>query len=193
MIHKSYDHQNSKYKHMKKTLLLLSALLFLSIATANALDKKPTEHINQESPGDSIRLAELDRYWAKVSQTVKEGDFEGYSALYHKDAVVIFATGKNKISNSIEVALANWKQGFIDTKAGKKQDNVEFRFSQRIGSETTAHESGIFYFTSFESGKEEIKELVHFEMLLVRGKDGWYSLMEYQKSKASQEEWDALK
>jgi len=178
---------------MKKTLLLLSALLSLSIATANAKDKKPTVHINQELLGDSIRLAELDRYWAKVSQTVKEGDFEGYSALYHKDAVVIFATGKNKISNSIEVALANWKQGFIDNKAGKKRDNVEFRFSQRIGSETTAHDTGIFYFTSFESGKEEIKELVHFEMLLVRGKDGWYSLMEYQKSKASQEEWEALK
>ena len=178
---------------MKKTLLLLSALLSLSIATANAKDKKPTVHINQELLGDSIRLAELDRYWAKVSQTVKEGDFEGYSVLYHKDAVVIFATGKNKISNSIEVALANWKQGFIDNKAGKKRDNVEFRFSQRIGSETTAHDTGIFYFTSFESGKEEIKELVHFEMLLVRGKDGWYSLMEYQKSKASQEEWEALK
>lgn len=178
---------------MKNPVLLLSALLFLSIATANAEDKKPSAHINQELAGDSIRLAELDRYWAKVSQTVKGGDFEGYSALYHKDAVVIFATGKNKISNSIEVALANWKQGFIDTKAGKKRDNVEFRFSQRIGSETTAHETGIFYFTSFESGKEEIKELVHFEMLLVRGKDGWYSLMEYQKSKASQEEWEALK
>lgn len=178
---------------MQKPLLLLSTLLFLSVATANAVDKKPTEHIKQELSGDSIRLAELDRYYAKVSQTVNEGDFEGYTALYHKDAVVIFATGKNKTSNNIEVALANWKQGFIDTKAGRKRDNVEFRFSQRISSETTAHDTGIFYFTSFENGKEAIKELVHFEMLLVRGKDGWYSLMEYQKSKASQEEWESLK
>ena len=179
---------------MKKTLLLISTLLFVGIAPTLSKEKNPTAPTNLELAGDSTRLAELDRYWANVSQTVKDGDFEGYSATYHKDAVVIFATGENKISHSIENALANWKQGFIDTKAGKKRDNVEFRFSQRIGSETTAHETGIFYYTSFDSNNnQKVKEFVHFEMLLIKRENGWIGLMEYQKSKASQEEWDALK
>ena len=32
---------------------------------------------------------ELDAYWAEVSRTVAEGDFEGYAALYHEDAVLV--------------------------------------------------------------------------------------------------------
>ena len=33
---------------------------------------------------------ELDDFWAEVSRTVAEGDFDGYAATYHPDAVVIF-------------------------------------------------------------------------------------------------------
>ena len=32
---------------------------------------------------------ELDAYWAEVSRTVEEGDFEGYAELYHPDAVLV--------------------------------------------------------------------------------------------------------
>ncbi|WP_430905349.1 hypothetical protein, partial [Maribacter flavus] len=68
---------------------------------------------------DSLRIADLDTFWAEVSSTVREGDFEGYKATYHEDALVVFTTRENKSSISITKELSNWKQDFIDTKAGK--------------------------------------------------------------------------
>jgi hypothetical protein len=146
------------------------------------------------TPADSIRIAELNQYFAELSRTVREGDFEGYKATYHQDAVCVFTTGEKKRSTPIDVQLALWKPGIDDTKAGKTKNNVEFRFSQRIGDTTSAHETGIFYFTSIDkNGKVLATGGVHFEILLVKRNGVWLALMEYQKSKATQEEWDALK
>lgn len=93
----------------------------------------------------------------------------------------------------ITKALASWKQGFNDTKMGKTEDSVEFRFSQRIGDETTAHETGIFIFKSNDSnGKVITKKFIHFEMLLVKRNNAWQALMEYQKSEATEEAWELL-
>jgi hypothetical protein len=143
---------------------------------------------------DSIRIAELNQYWKEVSRTVREGDFEGYKATYHKDAVCVFTTGKNKRTASIDAQLALWKKDFVDSKSGKTTNNVEFRFTQRVGDSTTAHETGMFYFASVDKeGKVLSGGAVHFESLLVKRNGTWLALMEYQKVKATQEEWNALK
>ena len=179
---------------MKKILFFITTILFVSVGSTKASNPEYRTLIEMESPADSTRLAELDQYWAKLAKTVQEGDFEGYKALYHKDAIVVFASGKNKISMPIEKALSAWKKGFADTKEGKQIDKVEFRFSQRIGDETTAHETGIFIFSSTDNnGKVKGKYIIHFEMLLEKKENEWDALMEYQKSEATQEEWDALK
>ena len=86
--------------------------------------------------GDTARLKELDAFWSKVSRTVREGDFEGYKDTCHADGVLV--TGGKKSSQPLAKALARWRQEFLDTKAGKLKANVEFRFSQRLGDETTA-------------------------------------------------------
>lgn len=168
-------------------------LLTLSIAIVSARDNKNNSSGKMVIPNDSLRLAELDNFWAEVSRTVHEGDFEGYAATYHEDAVVVFTTGDNKTSVAIAKALANWRQGFIDTKEGKTKPNVEFRFSQRVGDENTAHETGIFSFQSNDaSDTTNPKRFIHFEALLVKRDNTWLMVMEYQKSKATQEEWDVL-
>ncbi|MFK7923837.1 MAG: hypothetical protein AB8H47_17895 [Bacteroidia bacterium] len=169
-----------------KQVLLLTAMVLLTAFETITEDNT----IKQEEP---IRIVELDQYWTELSRTVKEGDFEGYSAGYHEDAVIIFASGKNKSSVPISKALAGWKQGFEDTKAGKTNASVAFRFSQRIGDETTAHETGIFNYTTYDkSGKVTGAYPTHFEMLLVKRDGKWLGLMEYQKSTATQAEWEAL-
>lgn len=175
---------------MQRLTLYCSLLLLACMVTTLA-----TSQIHKtKSSTDSIRLAELDQYYKEVSRTVREGDFEGYKATYHKDAVCVFTTKEAKYTKSIEEQLAIWKPGINDTKAGKVKSNVEFRFSQRVGDPTCAHEIGIFYFTSIDkNGKVLASGGVHFEMLLVKRNGVWLSLMEYQKSKATQEEWDALK
>jgi enamine deaminase RidA (YjgF/YER057c/UK114 family) len=144
---------------------------------------------------DLLRIAELDQnYWGEISRTVKEGDFEGYKATCHDNAVLVATAGKNKRSEPMTVALGRWKQGFIDTKQGKQMDQVSFRFSQRIGSETTAHETGIFHFSSHDTTGKVLSDVyVHFEELLVKQGDRWLCMMEFQKSNATKAEWDALK
>lgn len=179
---------------MKQILLLSAIVLLAGFVTIDESKPQSNNQLQLASPKDSIRLTELDQYWTQLSKTVEEGNFEGYKASYHEDAVVIFASGKNKMSVPISKALAGWEQGFADTKAGKINASVAFRFSQRIGDETTAHETGIFNYTTYDSsGKVSGTYPTHFEMLFVKRNGVWYGLMEYQKSDATQEEWEALK
>jgi len=140
--------------------------------------------------GDAATLKELDGFWAEISRTVREGDFEGYKATCHSDGVLV--SGTKKTSEPLAKVLERWKQDFVDAKSGKTKVNVEFRFSRRIHDETTAHETGIFMYSSVEPDGSVKKDYIHFEELLVK-RNGWKTLMECQKSKATPEEWDALK
>jgi hypothetical protein len=142
---------------------------------------------------NEARLAELDRYWVEVARAVSTGDFEGYKATCHKEGVLV--SGVKKHSEPLSDALKRWEKEFASTKSGKLMATVEFRFSQRIGGNTTAHETGIFQYSTVNSEGKRQDEYIHFEGLLVKDKDDgkWKILMEYQKSKASMDEWKALK
>jgi hypothetical protein len=140
---------------------------------------------------DKVRRAELDAYWAEVSRAVSEGDFEGYRATCHEEGVLV--SGSRMNSQPLSAALARWKKDFDATKAGKINANVEFRFSQRFGDDTTAHETGIFRYSMVDAVGKSTDDYIHFEGLLVKKNGKWKILMEYQKSKATLEEWKALK
>lgn len=131
--------------------------------------------------------AELDAFWDEVSRTVESGDFEGYSATYHPDAVVIFGDTTQPIS----AALAGWEAGFEDTLTGLVEAYVHFRFSERRNDATTAHETGIFRYETATPADDGSVQYVHFEALLVK-RDGWEMLMEFQRGPATEAEWAAL-
>lgn len=135
-------------------------------------------------------LGKLDAYWAEVSRAVGAGDFEAYVATCHKEGVLV--SGSKGSSQPLSEALARWKEEFMDTKAGKIKAGVEFRFGQRFHDETTAHETGMFLYSKTNADGEATQEFIHFEALLVKRAGEWKILMEYQKSKGSKEDWDAL-
>ncbi len=137
-----------------------------------------------------MQVVERDAFWAEISRSVGAGDFEAYAASCHPDGVLV--SGTKSLSSPLSVALARWEKEFVATKAGKMKASVEFRFSQRLGDETTAHETGIFLYSSTVADGTPTAELIHFEQLLVKQNGRWKTVMEYQKSKASQKEWDAL-
>ena len=139
---------------------------------------------------DDVLPADQDAFWAEVSRSVAEGDFEGYAATYHADAILV--SGRSQTSYPISQALGGWKQGFMDTKAEKMKAGVEFRFTQRLNDESTAHETGIFHYWAHVEGGERSDSYIHFEALLVN-KQGWKMMMEYQKAAATVEEWNAAK
>ncbi|SHM41723.1 hypothetical protein SAMN04488057_101386 [Cyclobacterium lianum] len=138
---------------------------------------------------DAGRMAELDAFWNEVSRTVAEGDFEGYAHTFHKEATLV--SGISGVAYPIAKALSGWKRDFDTTKSGERKSSVAFRFNRRLGDSTTAYESGIFHY-SFEVNGEKQGYYIHFDGLLV--KEGtWKMMMEYQKSPATKDEWEALK
>lgn len=178
---------------MKRIQLITILVLIFNTGITNANDINKAFFTEMETLNDSIRIAEINKYWVELTRTVKEGDFEGYKAAYHDDAIVVFTYDNNSASVKIMTALEGWKQGFIDTKSGKVKSDVKFRFSKRVGNNDTAHETGIFHYTSIdENGKELANLMIHFEMLLLKRNGSWIGMMEYQKSSATQEEWDSL-
>jgi ketosteroid isomerase-like protein len=140
---------------------------------------------------DNDRIEELDRYWAALAKTAKEGDFEGMKSLYHQDAVVVKKDTTFAVSEAFRI---RWKKEIMEVKNGKRANALEFRFSKRIGDETTAFETGIYHYTSIETstGNTLGDGYTHFETLLVKVSDQWVALMEYQKAKATEEEWESL-
>ena len=175
----------NKFTFSSLLLLLFSGQIAMAIAKSNL----PLDNTNK----DSARIAELDRYWERLNNAVMEGDLEGFKNCFHEDAVIVFASGENKTSVPIATALEFWKEAFKSTNEGKNTVNIAFRFSQRIGNETTAYESGIFINTFTDSiSKKSSKAIIPFDMLLVKRNNQWYAMMEHQKPFATQEEWDAL-
>lgn len=164
---------------MVKLLKISVALVAVALLLTRAFS---TSGVAQTTPGT------LDAFWAELSRTVVEGDFEGYSATYHEDAVLVSVLSRT--SYPITQALEDWKQGFDDTEAGTIKANVEFRFTQRISDATTAHETGIFHYSALDADGQGSDQYVHFEALLVN-KGGWKMVMEYQKAMATPEEWEA--
>ena len=162
--------------------LIRSSAIFLAMAVSA---------MSFAAEDDAARITELDAYWSAVSQAVATGDFEAYAATFHPDAVLV--SGTSKTSYPISQALAKWKSGFEDTQQGKLQAKVEFRFSQRLGDANSAHETGIFHYsTKTEDGKETSAH-IHFEALLVKKEGKWLALMEYQKSVATEQQWLSLR
>jgi len=141
-------------------------------------------------PDETARLAEMDAYWTEVSRCVNEGDFDGYKATFHEDAV--YVSGTNGEAYPISDALTRWKPDFTTTKSGKIKASVEFKFSTRLGDGTTAHETGIFHYTSVDADGVENSYYIKFEALLVK-QGTWKAMMEYQKSEATEEDWNNLK
>jgi len=133
-------------------------------------------------------LAELDAFWAGISTAASAGDFDAMASAYHDDAVLVSeARGK---SVPIAEALAGWKPGIDATRNGEMSASVEFRFTDSLNDENTAHQTGIFRYEESRPGSEPSVVYIHFDALLVR-QDGWKMLMEYQKEPATESEWAA--
>ena len=147
-------------------------------------------NVYAEEKASTSRLDELDKYWNEVSRAVAAGDFEAYKATCHSEGVLV--SGSKKTSHSLSDALARWKQGFENTRRGKMKAAVAFRFSQRLGNETTAHETGMFAYSTEDAEGNRTREFIHFEALLVKRGGKWLILMEYQKTVGTKQEWDAL-
>ena len=140
--------------------------------------------------GDKI-LDEIDIAWGKIKNTISSGDFRSFKSSYHRDAVLV-----NGISNKcypIRKAFDGWKQGFMDTKAGVLDANLELKFSRRVFDSSTAHEIGIFHYYTINKEGKKTDSYVHFESLWIKKQNKWFILMENQISRKDKEEWDKFK
>ncbi len=159
-----------------KSALLSFAFLFLA-STA-------------KSDEESARLKELDAFWDTISKAVKTGDFASYQQTCHPEAILV--SGSKKTAYPLAQALRRWKTEFDNTRLNKRTSTVSFRFQKRYGSATSAHESGMLFYSFQDQNKELSKTYIHFEALLTKKNGHWLLIMENQKSTGTQEEWEAL-
>lgn len=132
--------------------------------------------------------AELDELWARVVQSVRTGDPDLYLSTYHPDA--IFVSARRGISRTVAEDVAANRDAWRATAEGRAERDLEFRFTRRIHGETSAHESGIFRYSSVEDGDRRIAT-IHFTAALVKVDGVWLQLLEYQDSDATDAEWEA--
>jgi hypothetical protein len=140
---------------------------------------------------DSVTL-ELDAFWAEVSRTVAEGDFEAMRATYHPDGVWEGVNPANRRIQSLSAPFPGAETGFVSTRAGEQVPGVEFRFSSRLHDSTTAHEVGMAHYWVTPRGGERSDSYGLLDSYLVKKDGRWMILVEIQRWGMSKEEWDAL-
>jgi len=159
---------------LRRALILLLPLLALVPLQANA----------------QVTI-ELDSLWAEVAQSVATGDPDLYLSTYHPDG--IFVSARRGITRTVAEDVEANRAAWDDTREGRARRSVEFRFSERLNNQTSAHEVGIFRYASTEADGTTRVALIHFEAALVK-KDGvWLQLLELQTSDATEVEWEELR
>ena len=133
-------------------------------------------------------VAELDALWERVAQSVRTGDPDLYLSTYHPDA--IFVSARRGISRTVVNDVEANREAWRATAEGRAERDVEFRFTRRINDESSAHELGIFRYTSVENGTRTVVT-IHFSAALVKVGGEWLQLLEYQHSDATDAEWEA--
>ena len=140
-------------------------------------------------PAHAQIVTELDDLWARVAQSVATGDPDLYLSTYHPDA--IFVSARRGITRTVAEDVEANRAAWDDTREGAARRSVQFRFTERLHSQTSAHEVGIFRYASTEADGSTRVVLIHFEAALVK-KDGvWLQLLELQTSDAAEAEWEA--
>ena len=135
-------------------------------------------------------INELNAAWNKLEQTVSNGDFRSFKSVYHRDAVLV--NGISKSSYPIKKAFEGWQQGFTDTKSGEITAHLDVKFSERIFDEFSAHETGVFHYYTINKKGQQSDTYIHFESLWVKKNNRWIMMMEYQKSRSDETEWNTL-
>ena len=135
-------------------------------------------------------INELNAAWNKLEQTVSNGDFRSFKSVYHREAVLV--NGISKSSYPIKKAFEGWQQGFTDTKSGEITAHLDVKFSERIFDEFSAHETGVFHYYTINKKGQQSDTYVHFESLWVKKNNRWIMMMEYQKSRSDETEWNTL-
>ena len=135
--------------------------------------------------------AEIDALWGRVAEAVATGDPDLYLSTYHPDA--IFVSLRRGVTRTVQEDVEANRAAWRETREGRAQRSVEFRFTERLHAENSAHEIGIFRYASTEADGSTRAVLIHFEAALVRKDGAWLQLLELQKSDATEAEWEAAR
>lgn len=142
---------------------------------------------SQAPPATSSQ--ELDReIWSVLIATVATDDIAGMGRLYLPDAVLV----SPKATTPIKQTLERWGRDMVAARAKGNRARVEFRFTQRLDSATTAFDSGLFKYTVIENSGASSSQYYPFEILLAKIDGQWRILMERQFAEVSQDAWDKL-
>ena len=156
----------------------LPGLALTILCTANALGQV-----------DST-VVELDLFWAEVVRTVTEGDLAGARATYNPDAITSSVGPNGRGIFRVYDREQNVERNNL-VRSGEIVRGLEFKFTDRLHSETEAHEIGMFHFWTQEKDKGRQDVYGRVEAFLIK-EDRWMMTVENQDWTASKSEWDEL-
>ncbi|MDX1389604.1 MAG: hypothetical protein R3344_10470 [Acidobacteriota bacterium] len=136
--------------------------------------------------------AELDAFWAEVSRTVAESDFEGMEAIYHPDAIFLGFDSDAPDTHHV-MTIADYLEPFRDSGDEEQTSGVEFHFATRVHDERSAHEVGLFHYWVEAAGQERFDHYGTAEAYLVKKDGRWLVLVEIQRAPSTEEAWNALR
>ena len=136
-----------------------------------------------------VQAQDADDVYIETTRTVEQADFDGMAAAYHKDAILVSATGTKPIGD----VMVRWRREGEANAAAGGTASVSFRFSSHQHGQATAFDKGIFKYWAQDKDGTRKTAMIHFEGLLIKRDGKWLWLMEHQMHAATQAQWDALK
>jgi hypothetical protein len=135
-------------------------------------------------------VAELDAFWAEVVKSVTQWSVAAQKATYHPDAVGVYGTADSYSTSLVWDDYAAREADSTSTNNRPRNPGLEFRFSSRVHSASSAHEVGLYHF--WADGREDYYGTV--DSYLVKKDGQWMILVEIQFEPAVTEaDWDALR
>lgn len=137
------------------------------------------------------RLAELNRdVWHAFVATYGSGDADGFLALYDRD--LIRAGGPDRRVHGFDEYARQTHEWFALLAERGDRVEIEFRFTERIGSDDLASERGVFRLTSTRATGEQRCFHDRFHCFLRRTDGRWRIAVDYDSNEAGTVTEDAF-
>jgi hypothetical protein len=129
------------------------------------------------------RLEAINSVWSKFYQAFETLDYQPMAEIHSKELVRI--SGGQRISD-YEQYIEGYKSSFKKAKTDANSKRIELRFFERINSESTASERGIYKLINNENRPDEQAYYGQFHVIFKKEDGIWKILMDYDSNPENQ-------
>lgn len=115
--------------------------------------------------------------WSKFYQAYEQSDHTLMEEIHSTKLIRVPANSGNVFG--YEQAMNNYRSSFQRAKEKGEKRTIALRFFERLYSESSGSERGIYELSIKQEGKETKKYYGQFHVLLIKQNDSWKILVDY--------------